>query len=706
MKLPPAAGAWPARTPRLWRNLLVIRNPAFGLLWTGQLLSNAGSWLLVVAVPVYVLQLTGSAREAGLAFVAEVVPVLLIGPVAGVFADRWRHRATMIAADLARAACVAAMMFVARPGQVALLLALVFAENCAGAFFDPAHSALQPAVTGRGRDLSTAGAWYSVSSGLVRLAAAPAGGALYVLVGFRPLAAMDAVSYLASAALVAVMPAVDGLARPAGGTSERGPAAPSERAGEPGPGRVAGELRHGIRELLADPVLRPLLGISALFLLGNGALTALLVPYVVTRLHARASYVGVLFSALGAGYLLSAWAGRRAADSRRLRRAVAVLLAVAAAAFAVFFNDRDRAVCLLAIGLIGLAGGGFLLVRATVTKWRAAAGLVGRVSAAFGAAEMAATLAGAALASGAVTPLGLTATLNCSVAVVGVAAALTARLPAETPRRPSADPETSGPPSCTGSPRARSAALAEARGQQAVGTRRGAVQPGREPQPAGHVHDRQIPLRGADDRGGDPVGRDGSREAPQVGLAPAAEERGLHDSRQHDRHADALLGELVAEAFREHVEAGLGGGVDGLVPDAGRAGDGGHEHHPARSARGHGRREEPGQLDRRQQVQRDEFMRLGLGQLADRPGPARAGIADQQIHPAGRVQRRLHELLRAAGRGQVGRDPGGPGLRGDGAEPLRVAAGDDEPDACRRQCDGGSRADAGGSAGHQRDNSG
>ncbi len=191
---------------------IIIRNPAFGLLWAGQLLSGAGSWLLVVAVPVYVLQLTGSASEAGLAFVAEVLPVLLVGPAAGVLADRWSYRTTMIVSDLLRAGFVAAMVLVVRPDQVIFLLAALFAENTAGAFFDPAHSALLPAVTGRGRELSTANAWYSVSGGVIRLAAAPAGGALYLLAGFRPLAVADAASYLMSAVLIAAMPAARGLA--------------------------------------------------------------------------------------------------------------------------------------------------------------------------------------------------------------------------------------------------------------------------------------------------------------------------------------------------------------------------------------------------------------------------------------------------------------------------------------------------------------
>jgi predicted MFS family arabinose efflux permease len=410
MTVPAARRRW--RAPAL-REAIIVRNRAFGLLWTGQLLSGTGNWLLVVAVPVYVLHLTGSARDAGLAFVAEVLPVLLIGPVAGVFADRWSHRATMITVDVLRAGCVAAMILVSHRGQVPVLLALLFLENLLGAFFDPAHSALLPAITGRGPDLSSANAWYSVSGGIVRLAGAPAGGALYLLAGFPLVAAIDAASYLASAVFLAAMP------------SESAPADPREQPGR----RFIDELRSGVAALLADRVLRVLLGVSALFLLGNGALTALLVPYVVSRLHDGAAVVGVLFSVLGAGYLGSAYLGRKAADSPRLRRAVTALLAAATAAFAGFFGWHQSAGCLVFIGFIGLTGGAFLMVRGVLVERRAAAGAVGRVSSVCSTVEMAATLAGAGLASALVTPLGLTTALNCSIAVVAAAALLAVRLP-------------------------------------------------------------------------------------------------------------------------------------------------------------------------------------------------------------------------------------------------------------------------------------
>src|SRR3954447_15838356 len=82
----------------------VLRVRNYRLVATADLLSSLGDWLLLVAAPYFVLRLTGSTLATGLSLAAETVPSLLLGPVAGVFADRWDRRRTMLAVDLSRAA--------------------------------------------------------------------------------------------------------------------------------------------------------------------------------------------------------------------------------------------------------------------------------------------------------------------------------------------------------------------------------------------------------------------------------------------------------------------------------------------------------------------------------------------------------------------------------------------------------------------------
>ncbi|SER85056.1 Transmembrane secretion effector [Actinokineospora terrae] len=75
----------------------------FRLLWCGRSVSLLGSWLLVVAVPAQVFAVTGSLVAAGFAPAVEFLPQVLLGPFAGVVADRWDRRWVMIAADVLRA---------------------------------------------------------------------------------------------------------------------------------------------------------------------------------------------------------------------------------------------------------------------------------------------------------------------------------------------------------------------------------------------------------------------------------------------------------------------------------------------------------------------------------------------------------------------------------------------------------------------------
>jgi MFS family permease len=401
---------------RLTSRALVLRNRSFGMLWLGQLLSGAGDWLLLVAVPLYVFQLTGSASNAGLAFVAEVTPLLLLGPVAGVFADRWPHRHVMIAADLLSSASVGVMLLASAPSQLWLLLAAVFAENAFCTFFSPACTGLVPAITGRDNDLAVANSWFAVSGGIQRLAAAPLGGALYAMGGFRLPAAIDAASYLASALLVALT----------GPT----PAVAAHPSSQHALTAFTSQLQHGLASLARNSTLRLMLAASSLFLFGNAALTALFVPYVVADLHMRAGEIGELFSALGAGYLASTVTGRAAGKSYRLRACASTLLWLVTAAFAGFLAFRWFWPAAASLALAGMAGGSFLQLQRTTMQRNAPDHLTGRISAAYSSITMAMTLTGALLAAATVNWIGRTETMAFAITAIGCGAAAALLLPA------------------------------------------------------------------------------------------------------------------------------------------------------------------------------------------------------------------------------------------------------------------------------------
>ncbi len=80
-----------------------LRNPSFARLWLGGLVSDLGDWMLLIGLPVFVFQLTGSALTTATVFVVETVPALLAGQVAGVLVDRVDRRRILIAGTLLQA---------------------------------------------------------------------------------------------------------------------------------------------------------------------------------------------------------------------------------------------------------------------------------------------------------------------------------------------------------------------------------------------------------------------------------------------------------------------------------------------------------------------------------------------------------------------------------------------------------------------------
>ncbi|HEV3013005.1 MAG TPA: MFS transporter, partial [Actinomycetota bacterium] len=82
------------------------RNRDFLLLQAGQLLSGIGTQSGLIAYPLLVLAVTGSAAKAGLVGFARALSATVLALPAGVVADRWDRRRVMIGADVVRVLAV------------------------------------------------------------------------------------------------------------------------------------------------------------------------------------------------------------------------------------------------------------------------------------------------------------------------------------------------------------------------------------------------------------------------------------------------------------------------------------------------------------------------------------------------------------------------------------------------------------------------
>lgn len=183
---------------------LVRGNRNFRRLWLAQIVSEIGDWFYTLAIYTLLLQLTGRASSVALALVLQVLPQTLAGPTAGVVNDRLRRKHVMIAADLIRCVVVLAMLLVRSRSTVWLVYPLLLTETTMTAFFEPARSAVIPNIAAEA-DVLVANTMSSATWSVNLLIGASIGGVVAAFFGRDAVFILNALSFLASAMLIAGM---------------------------------------------------------------------------------------------------------------------------------------------------------------------------------------------------------------------------------------------------------------------------------------------------------------------------------------------------------------------------------------------------------------------------------------------------------------------------------------------------------------------
>ena len=272
--------------------LATLRHRDFALLWVAGLVSVAGDFALIVALPLHAYALTGSAAATGAVFAASLLPRILLGSMAGVFVDRWDPKRTMVAADLLRAGFLLPLLAV---GSADLLWVLYLVRAITGTvalIFDPAESALLPKLVGEER-LVTANALNALNNNLGRLLGSAVGGLLYAWGGLPAVVIVDAASFAGSAALIALI---------------RANARPEEikitKAAASAWGRVVAEWRAGMRLVSQERGLRAIFIAYGVGSFGEGTFGVGFTPLAVDVLEGGAEGAGLILSAQAVGGLL------------------------------------------------------------------------------------------------------------------------------------------------------------------------------------------------------------------------------------------------------------------------------------------------------------------------------------------------------------------------------------------------------------------
>lgn len=383
-----------------------LRQPDFRSVWAAGLVSDTGDWLLFIALPVVVYQLTGSALGTSFAFLVELAPGIVLAPLTGRLADRCDRRRLLLVVSAAQAVALLPLLIVHTRSDLPILYAVILVEAALMALFDPVKNAILPTLLPRA-ELVSANALVGLNQNLGRLVGGPLGGVVLAVGGLRLTVIADVLSYLLAAAFISRLSAQ----------------APSQDT------RAEGHLDavrpRSFLATVRDRRIRVSLLVAFIGQIAQGIFVVLFVLFVAQRLHRGAAEIGLLrgvqaIGAIGGSLLLTSFA-------RRI--APAALTALSATAFGGLSVAVWNAPCVstatpLYVALFILVGApGIVMSTGIISSLQLATtdSERGRAFAALGLAGNAGQSIGM-LAAGLLTaPLGLMTVLNTQAALYFVA---------------------------------------------------------------------------------------------------------------------------------------------------------------------------------------------------------------------------------------------------------------------------------------------
>jgi MFS family permease len=265
----------------------VARSPSYFPLWLSQLVSSFGDTLHYIALVILVYQMTGQGVAVALLVAAEVIPVLLLGPVAGVVIDRFSRKAVLIGADVARAILVLSLIWPQGAWHAYFVAAGVAAGNT---FFNPTVQAVIPAITTEDQRLAANSVSWSTGR-LVQILASAIAAGLIASIGTEAAFTLNAASFAVSALLI-VRLAIPSHAGQVGAGTTRGLR------------RYFAEARDGFRFAQRDRLVSRLLIVQSIASFATGATGAMLIVLSERHLELPPSGFAWLVGAIGAGALL------------------------------------------------------------------------------------------------------------------------------------------------------------------------------------------------------------------------------------------------------------------------------------------------------------------------------------------------------------------------------------------------------------------
>ena len=181
----------------------LLRKSNFLYLWLAQICSTLAVQLYSVGVMVVIFDQTGSALQAAGVLLANTLPHVLLGPVAGVLIDRYPRKLVLVGVELARAALVALSLYLAAGTAVNVwaIYIVVAGLAIADSFYKPALLSSIPALVDKSAIVHANSLISSTNYGVYGIGYA-LGGLLIVSMGLGIIVAIDLALFLIAAVLL------------------------------------------------------------------------------------------------------------------------------------------------------------------------------------------------------------------------------------------------------------------------------------------------------------------------------------------------------------------------------------------------------------------------------------------------------------------------------------------------------------------------
>lgn len=289
----------------------VLQQPGFRRLWLSALFTFTGSAISLVALPLLVYDITGSASLMSAVFSAQFLTEALVSPISGVMADTFDRKRLLMFATLARGSAVIFLPFANEAWHVAVIAVFLAIGK---AIFQPAEMASIPNTVAR-EDLVTAMSLIQVTATLLRVIGPAVAAVIIGLSGPRPAFAIQAVCYFAGALVLT------GLVLPETATRQTFSGLKDFL------GYAKREMIEGLQVAWSVPIVRGVCATEALWSFVMASLSVAMVVFaketIADRGNSDVTYAA-LFGTFSAGAVIGALVARRI----ERRRGLSVLLIV------------------------------------------------------------------------------------------------------------------------------------------------------------------------------------------------------------------------------------------------------------------------------------------------------------------------------------------------------------------------------------------